>query len=117
MFPCPFSRGVSPPVGERDVDPLLEAPEESGVQLPGPVGGAKQEELVRLAGVVGARHLSQQLRLDAPRVLLLVGAAHPADAVNLIDEDDLQTRDLARVISNPGLGLRESNQRSATEAE
>mmetsp|Transcript_13027 Transcript_13027/g.30752 ORF Transcript_13027/g.30752 Transcript_13027/m.30752 type:complete len:313 (+) Transcript_13027:453-1391(+) len=73
-------------VGQRDVDPLLEAAADGGVELPRHVGGPEDEEAVHL--VRDALHLDQKLGLDPPGGLGLALGPRAAHGVHLVDEDD-----------------------------
>ena len=78
--------GAGGQVGQADVDAALEAAADGGVELPGNVCGAEDEDA--LAVLADAVHLHQHLRLDAPRRLALALAAGAAQRVDLVDEDD-----------------------------
>jgi hypothetical protein len=75
-------------IRERDVDALLEAAADGGVQHPGQVGGGQgQHALVVVADAV---HLHQELGLHAGRVLArrVARIAAAGQRVDLVDEDD-----------------------------
>mmetsp|Transcript_38451 Transcript_38451/g.98332 ORF Transcript_38451/g.98332 Transcript_38451/m.98332 type:complete len:369 (+) Transcript_38451:336-1442(+) len=77
-------------VGQRDVQPLLQAAAHCVVQVPWAVGGRQHHDITtRLRGGAHAVHLAEQLRLEAPRRLVLArAAARRHQRVHLVEEDD-----------------------------
>lgn len=92
---------------QRNVDPLLEAPSDGGVEDPRDVGGAEHEDAVHI--VAHALHLHQELGLDPTRTFALVLGTRRAQRVHLVDEDDagLVSASQLEEISHELLGLAE----------
>ena len=64
----------------------LEAAADSGVQLPGNVGGTKDEHAFGVFAY--SVHLDEELSFDAPGRFALAFAARTAESVDFVDEDD-----------------------------
>ena len=67
------------------MDAALEAAADGGVELPGDVGGAEDEDALGVAA--DAVHLDQEFGFDAPAGFGFAFAAGAAEGVDFVDED------------------------------